>query len=74
MSHTKTMTDRARKPATPGKATAKAAAAARRQTVLPEQAHLIEMLDETMARLDTGIARERSALDALLSRLARKAA
>lgn len=45
-----------------------------RRTLATEQVNLIEMLDETMARLDSGIAKERSALDALLSRLASKAA
>jgi hypothetical protein len=41
---------------------------AQRRALSTEQVNLIEMLDETMARLDSGIAKERSALDALLSR------
>lgn len=45
-----------------------------RRPVSAEDAHLISMLDETMARLDKGIAEQRAALDALLSRMARKAA
>lgn len=52
-----------------------AAAAPRPRRVLsPEEAHLIAMMDETMTRLDAGIAKEHAALDALLSRMAQKAA
>jgi len=42
--------------------------------VSDQDIHLIEMLDETMARLDKGITEQRSALDALLTRMTKQAA
>jgi hypothetical protein len=62
----------AKKTAATGKGTA--ATPVKRRAISPEEAHLITMLDESMAHLDDGIAEQRRMLDALLMRMANKAA
>ncbi|MCB8876426.1 hypothetical protein [Acidisoma silvae] len=62
----------AKQAATTGKDTA--ATPVKRHAISPEEAHLITKFDESMARLDDGIAEQRRVLDALLMRMANKAA